>query len=84
MEDSVDAPSPPPVFPGVDVCPLPSPVSPRPWLLEVNTSPALGVECAADREVKEPLVRDLWSMVRDLWSVICDLYMHPSTPAALR
>lgn len=28
----------------------------RPWLLEVNCSPALGVECAADMEVKEPLV----------------------------
>ena len=31
----------------------------RPWLLEVNCSPALGIECAADREVKEPLIADL-------------------------
>ena len=31
----------------------------RPWLLEVNCSPALGCECAADREVKEPLISDL-------------------------
>ncbi|KAL1514531.1 hypothetical protein AB1Y20_003628 [Prymnesium parvum] len=31
----------------------------RPWLLEVNTSPALGVECDVDREVKEPLLADL-------------------------
>ena len=31
----------------------------KPWLLEVNTSPALGVECDADREVKAPLLSDL-------------------------
>ena len=31
----------------------------RPWLLEVNTSPALGIECNVDREVKEPLIADL-------------------------
>ena len=35
----------------------------RPWLLEVNTSPALGVECAVDREVKEPLIADLVDML---------------------
>ena len=31
----------------------------RPWLLEVNCSPALGCDEPADREVKEPLVADL-------------------------
>mmetsp|Transcript_32436 Transcript_32436/g.75659 ORF Transcript_32436/g.75659 Transcript_32436/m.75659 type:complete len:663 (-) Transcript_32436:212-2200(-) len=31
----------------------------KPWLLEVNTSPALAVECEADRQVKEPLISDL-------------------------
>ena len=31
----------------------------RPWLLEVNCSPALGCEEHADREVKEPLIGDL-------------------------
>ena len=31
----------------------------KPWLLEVNTSPALGVECDVDRHVKEPLLADL-------------------------
>ena len=35
----------------------------RPWLLEVNCSPALGVECAADREVKEPLIGDLCDLL---------------------
>ncbi|KAL3927573.1 MAG: hypothetical protein SGPRY_002762 [Prymnesium sp.] len=35
----------------------------RPWLLEVNSSPALGVECSVDREVKEPLLIDLVDML---------------------
>ena len=35
----------------------------RPWLLEVNCSPALGCEEAADREVKEPLVADMVDLI---------------------
>jgi len=35
----------------------------KPWLLEVNTSPALAVECAADKQVKEPLISDLLDLV---------------------
>ena len=31
----------------------------RPWLLEVNTSPALSIDCDADRLVKEGLIVDL-------------------------
>jgi len=31
----------------------------KPWLLEVNCSPALGQECATDDAVKVPLIRDL-------------------------
>jgi tubulin polyglutamylase TTLL2 len=30
----------------------------KPWLLEVNMSPALGVDCEADRVVKEGLIAD--------------------------
>ena len=35
----------------------------KPWLLEVNTSPALGIDCREDEHVKEPLIRDLLSVV---------------------
>ena len=35
----------------------------KPWLLEVNTSPALGVDCFEDEDVKEPLIRDLLSAI---------------------
>ena len=31
----------------------------KPWLLEVNASPSLSIECDADRAVKEPLLADL-------------------------
>ncbi|QDZ18743.1 tubulin polyglutamylase [Chloropicon primus] len=36
----------------------------KPWLLEVNTSPALGIDCFEDEDVKEPLIRDLLSAVQ--------------------
>ena len=36
----------------------------KPWLLEVNTSPALGTDCYEDQAVKEPLIRDLLSVIQ--------------------
>lgn len=33
----------------------------KPWLLEVNFSPAMGLDCAADSLVKKPMLRDLVS-----------------------
>ena len=36
----------------------------RPWLLEVNCSPALGCDSNADREVKEPLIADLVDLLQ--------------------
>lgn len=35
----------------------------KPWLLEVNSSPALGVDCAADEQVKQPLIGDLANLL---------------------
>ena len=36
----------------------------KPWLLEINTSPALGIDCFEDEDVKEPLIRDLLSLMQ--------------------
>ena len=36
----------------------------KPWLLEVNTSPALMCECETDEQVKAPLMRDLVELLR--------------------
>ncbi len=36
----------------------------KPWLLEINTSPALGIDSFEDEDVKEPLIRDLLSVVQ--------------------
>ena len=33
----------------------------KPWLLEVNTSPALGTDCETDELVKAPLLMDLFA-----------------------
>eukprot|EP00049_Salpingoeca_infusionum_P016801 m.348888 g.348888 ORF g.348888 m.348888 type:complete len:88 (-) comp16148_c1_seq17:2379-2642(-) len=30
----------------------------KPWLIEANFSPALGLDCQQDRDVKIPLIRD--------------------------
>ncbi|XP_052132166.1 tubulin polyglutamylase TTLL13-like isoform X2 [Frankliniella occidentalis] len=35
----------------------------RPWLLEVNLSPALGVDCDADPVVKKPMLHDLFDLL---------------------
>ena len=35
----------------------------KPWLLEINTSPALNIDTYEDEEVKVPLIRDLISAV---------------------
>ena len=35
----------------------------RPWLLEVNLSPALGVDCDADPAVKRPMLHDLFDLL---------------------
>ncbi|XP_025835866.1 probable tubulin polyglutamylase TTLL2 [Agrilus planipennis] len=35
----------------------------RPWLLEVNLSPALGNDCDTDRLVKKPLLHDLFDLL---------------------
>lgn len=35
----------------------------RPWLLEVNLSPALGNDCDADRTVKKPMLHDLFDLL---------------------
>jgi len=35
----------------------------RPWLLEVNASPSLGVDCAADSELKPGVLRDTVQLV---------------------
>lgn len=36
----------------------------KPWLLEVNFSPALGMDCQADSIVKKPLIHDLLDVMR--------------------
>ncbi|XP_012272685.1 probable tubulin polyglutamylase TTLL2 isoform X2 [Orussus abietinus] len=35
----------------------------KPWLLEVNVSPALGNDCEVDSEVKKPLLHDLFDLL---------------------
>lgn len=35
----------------------------RPWLLEVNLSPALGNDCDADRSVKKPMLHDMFDLL---------------------
>ncbi|XP_046393591.1 probable tubulin polyglutamylase TTLL2 [Ischnura elegans] len=35
----------------------------RPWLLEVNVSPALGTDCDADASVKKPMLHDLFDLL---------------------
>ncbi|KAK0179246.1 hypothetical protein PV327_008053 [Microctonus hyperodae] len=35
----------------------------KPWLLEVNLSPALGNDCEVDFEVKKPLLHDLFDLL---------------------
>ncbi|XP_057326655.1 probable tubulin polyglutamylase TTLL2 [Microplitis mediator] len=35
----------------------------KPWLLEVNISPALGNDCEVDFEVKKPLLHDLFDLL---------------------
>ncbi|XP_002738538.1 uncharacterized protein LOC100373878 [Saccoglossus kowalevskii] len=35
----------------------------KPWLLEVNFSPALGVDCPIDQQVKKPMLNDLIDML---------------------
>jgi len=35
----------------------------KPWLLEVNTSPALSVDCFEDEQVKAALIRDLVDLI---------------------
>ncbi|GLV38952.1 Tubulin tyrosine ligase-like 5 [Carabus blaptoides fortunei] len=35
----------------------------RPWLLEVNLSPALGNDCDADRTVKKPMLHDMFDLL---------------------
>ncbi|KAL7305881.1 hypothetical protein TKK_0001889 [Trichogramma kaykai] len=35
----------------------------KPWLLEVNVSPALGNDCEVDCEVKKPLLHDLFDLL---------------------
>lgn len=35
----------------------------KPWLLEVNFSPSLGVDCALDRVIKKPLLQDTLEIV---------------------
>lgn len=36
----------------------------KPWLLEVNLSPALGIDCQQDRDVKIPLIGDLMRILK--------------------
>lgn len=31
----------------------------KPWLLEVNTPPALGVDCETDEQIKPQLIKDM-------------------------
>ncbi|XP_065162916.1 probable tubulin polyglutamylase TTLL2 isoform X2 [Atheta coriaria] len=35
----------------------------KPWLLEVNLSPALGNDCDADQSVKKPMLHDLFDLL---------------------
>ena len=35
----------------------------RPWLLEVNQSPALMVDCSVDQHIKKPMLHDLFDLV---------------------
>ncbi|XP_048509895.1 probable tubulin polyglutamylase TTLL2 isoform X3 [Athalia rosae] len=35
----------------------------KPWLLEVNVSPALGNDCEVDSEVKKPLLHDMFDLL---------------------
>ena len=35
----------------------------KPWLLEVNTSPAMGCDCALDEKVKLPVLHDLLDLM---------------------
>jgi D-alanine-D-alanine ligase-like ATP-grasp enzyme len=35
----------------------------RPWLLEVNSSPAMGMDGAADQKVKPDLLRDTFKLL---------------------